>query len=177
MSAPESELVRLVKPRSLPAGLMAIEASEAECAALAKRFGVTAIHALKAVVSFGEKDGAVLADGTLTASIEQPCAVSRDDFTYDVTEPLSLRFVPEGSGRAYEPDEEIELDSDDLDEIEYASETFDIGEAVAQTLGLALDPYREGPSAEAVRQDVGIEIDEDRAPSGPLADALKGLRL
>ncbi len=176
MTTPENELVRLVKPRALPAGAMTIVASAAECAALARRFGVTAIHALKAEVSFDEKDGAVLADGTLAASIEQPCAVSRDDFTYDVTEPLSLRFVPESSGRAYEPDEEIELDSDDLDEIEYAGETFDIGEAIAQTLGLAIDPYREGPGAEAVRQDAGIESDENRAPSGPLAEALAALK-
>ena len=176
MSAPESEMVRLVKPRALPAGTMTIEASEAECAALARRFGVTAIHALKAEVGFDEKDGAVLADGTFTASIEQPCAVSREDFTYDVSEPLSLRFVPEGPGRAYEPDEEVELDADDLDEIEYAGETFDIGEAIAQTLGLAIDPYREGPNAARVRDDEGIESDEDRQPTGPLAEALSALR-
>lgn len=176
MSGQENELVRLVKPRALPAGAMTIEASAAECAALAKRFGVTAIHSLKAEVTFDEKDGAVLADGTLHASIEQPCAVSREDFTYDVSEPLSLRFVLEGSGHTYEPDEEVELDADDLDEIEYAGETFDIGEAIAQTLGLAIDPYREGPGAEAVRQDAGIESDEDRKPSGPLAEALSALR-
>lgn len=176
MSGQENELVRLVKPRALPAGPLEVVASESECAALAKRFGVTAIHALKAEVAFDEKDGAVLADGMLTASIEQPCAVSRDDFTYDVTEPFSLRFVPEGLGRAYEPDEEVELESEDLDEIEYAGDTFDIGEAIAQTLGLAIDPYREGPEAARVRDNEGIESDEDRAPSGPLAEALSALK-
>ncbi len=63
-------------------------------------------------------------------------------------------------------------------ELEYEGDSFDLGEALAQTLGLAIDPYREGPDAEAVRNEAGIESDEefDAAPKGPLAEALAGLR-
>ncbi|MEZ5681693.1 MAG: DUF177 domain-containing protein [Erythrobacter sp.] len=172
----EFELIRLVKPRALPAGVMTVEADEAERAALAKRFGVTAIHALTAAVDFDTRDDAVLANGSLKATIEQPCAITREDFTYEVEEPLALRFVPEGSTPEYAPDEEIELDSEDLDEIEYEGEAFDLGEAIAQTLALSVDPYREGPGADEARKEAGIVSDEDEEPSGPLAEALAALK-
>ncbi len=171
-----NELVRLIKPRALPSGTMEVEASEAERAALAKRFGVTAIQRLVAKVDFGEKDEAVLVDGTLDATIQQPCAVTREDLTYDVAETFSLRFVPAGRMADYEEDEEFELTEEDLDEIDYEGETFDLGEALAQTLGLAIDPYREGPGADTVREEAGIESDEERKPSGPLAEALAALK-
>jgi len=170
------ELVRLVKPRALPAGALTVEASEAECAALAQRFSVTAIHALKAKVDFDEKDDAVVVDGMLTATIEQPCAVTRDSLTYETTEPFSLRFVPAGRMPEYQEDEEFELTEEDLDEIEYEGDSFDLGEAIAQTLGLAIDPYREGPDADSVRRESGIQSDESIQPSGPLAEALAALK-
>lgn len=171
-----NELKRLVKPRTLPAAELIIEANEAERAALAKRFAVTAIHTLMAKVDFGEKDEAVLVDGTLTATIEQPCAVTREALTYDASEPFSLRFVPAGRMPAYQEDEEFELTEDELDEIEYEGDSFDLGEAIAQTLGLAIDPYREGPEADTVRRESGIQSDENLQPRGPLAEALAALK-
>ena len=174
MSAPE--LSRPVKPRALPAGPLTVDASETERATLAERFGVTAIPALTATVDFGTKDDAVLAEGTLAATITQPCAVTREELSYDVSEPLMLRFVPAGSVPDYAPDEEIELDAEDLDQIEYEGDAFDLGEAIAQTLALAIDPYREGPGAEEARRRAGIVSDEEQAPSGPLAEALAALK-
>ena len=171
-----SELSRMIKPRALPAGELAIEASEAERAALAARFGITALPAVSATVAFVPKGEAVLARGSLAATVEQPCAISREDFTYDVAEDFELRFVPAGERAEHEPDEEFELAADDLDEIEYEGDAFDIGEAIAQELGLAIDPYREGPDADRIRAEKGIESDEDRAPSGPLAEALAALK-
>ena len=84
--------------------------------------------------------------------------------------------MPEGSIHpSLQEDEEIEieLEAEDLDEIEYAGEKFDLGEAIAQSLALAIDPYAEGPNAEEARKKAGIELDD--APRGPLAEALKGL--
>ncbi len=49
---------------------------------------------------------------------------------------------------------------------------FDLGEAVAQSLALAIDPYAVGPSAEQARKDAGLG---DEAASGPFA-ALAGLK-
>lgn len=176
MSAGESELARLVKPRALPTGEMTIEASADERAALATRFDVLSIEDFTARVGFEKKDQAVIAKGTLSAGITQPCAVTRDPLSYRVEEDFLLRFVPAGQMGEYEEDAEFELSEEDLDEIEYKGDAFDLGEAIAQELGLAIDPYREGPGAEAARAEAGIESDEDRAPSGPLAEALKGLK-
>lgn len=164
-----SELERLVKPRHLPAGTMTIDASENERFALAKRFGVAAVHSLHAEIAFDVDRETVLANGTLTAEIEQPCAITTEDFRYGVTEPLTLRFI---QARAGTPEDEIELTADELDEIEYTGESFDLGEAIAQTLGLAIDPYREGPNAAAARKAGLVSSEEASGPFGALA-ALK----
>ncbi|TMM45331.1 YceD family protein [Qipengyuania marisflavi] len=173
MSAPGThELTRMIKPRALPPAAITVEATAEERAALAQRFGVTAVHALNAQVDFGAAEGAVLANGTLTASIEQPCAITSENFTYSVTEPLTLRFVPAAALPQYAPDEEVELSAEELDEIPYDGEMFDLGEAIAQTLALAIDPYREGPVADAVRKAGLVSSEED---SGPFA-ALSALK-
>lgn len=171
MSAPE--LSRIVKARPHPPERLAVEANEAERDALARRVGVTAIEALHAEVIFAQDGEAIEARGTLTARVIQPCAVSGEDFAVAIEEGLALRFVTQVLHAA--PDEEIELAADEADEIEFDGESFDLGEAIAQSLALAIDPYADGPNADAARRDAGI-IDES-APRGPLAEALGKLRL
>ncbi len=171
-----SEMERLVKPAALSAEPVEVKASDAERAALAQRFGVTAIHELTAAVGLFRDSQAVSANGRLEARIEQPCAITGEEFTYTIEEPVCLRFVPVRGGRDPESGEEVELDREELDEIEFGGDAFDLGEAIAQTLGLAIDPYREGPDADAVRIAKGIQSDEDPAPSGALAEALAKLR-
>lgn len=174
MSGPE--LRRLVRPRALPAKAITVTADSVERDALAKRFEVSAIKALNAHIEFETTDDAVQAVGRLIATVEQPCAVTRENFIYDVKESLALRFVPAASTPTYSPDEEVELDTNDLDEIEYEGEAFDLGEAIAQSLGLAIDPYRAGPRSAELREKVGIVSDEENIPSGPLAEALAALK-
>lgn len=175
MGAPEFS--RMVRLRPLPGGELALEANEAERAALARRFGLPAIDALSAHVELEQDGKAIRATGTLAASITQLCAISGEDFATQISEPLALRFVEEGRidpALAEGEDIEIELDAEDLDEIEYSGDAFDLGEAIAQSLGLAIDPYAEGPNADAARKSAGISSDD--APSGPLAEALKALK-
>lgn len=170
---PPSELTRMIKARPLPAGAVVIEASEAERAALALRFGLGAVESLRAEVMLEQKPRAIRATGRLRAAIMQPCAISGEDFPVTIDEPVDLRFIEENQ-RPATPDEEIELEADDCDEIEFAGDMFDLGEAVAQTLGLAIDPYAEGPGADAARAAAGI-VQEDEV-RGPLADLLAGLK-
>lgn len=170
----ENELSRPIKRKPLPGGVIEIEADGRERAALAQRFGVSGIQALCARVELSEKGRAVLAEGRLSAKIIQPCAVSSEDFEHSIAEDIAFRFVPPYEP-VEEPDIEIELDSEDLDEIEYEGDSFDLGEAIAQSLGLAIDPYAEGPDAEAARAEAGIKSDDE--PSGPLAEALRDLKL
>lgn len=171
----DGELSRLIRVRNLPAVAMRIDADEAERARLAERFGVRAVHMLTASVGL-EPDGArVRAKGRLSATIEQHCAVSGEPFPTAIDEPIDLLFVPASGSAGVSFDEEVELASDELDQIDFTGDSFDLGEAVAQTLGLAIDPYAQGPDANAVRAEAGIVTDD--APSGPLAAALAGLKL
>lgn len=169
MSGPEFE--RIVKLDRLPAGPLTIQADGAECEALARRFGLPAIGSLTATVTLAQNGDAVEARGRLQARFDQRCAISDEPFANRLDEPLAIRFV-----RALAPgseDEAIEFANEDADEIEYDGAAFDLGEAVAQSFGLALDPYACGPEAEAARRAGGI-VDED-APSGPFA-ALAALK-
>lgn len=170
MSAPEFS--RMVRARPTPPEKISIETNEAERAALARRFEVVAISALKADLTLTPDGDAIEADGTLFADVIQTCAVSGEDFPQRIEEPLALRFVREA--RSIDPEEEAELPADEPDEIEFAGDAFDLGEAVAQSLGLAIDPFAEGPNADAARREAGI-VQEGEA-EGPLADLLRGLK-
>ncbi|MBH5321813.1 YceD family protein [Aurantiacibacter sediminis] len=168
------EFSRPADIRGITAEPVELVADEAERAALAKRFGLVAIHRLEAQLSLEAEGDKIAASGEIQADIVQSCAVSGDDLPADIREDIAFRFVPLASLEASEEDEEIELDEDDLDEIGYSGTQFDLGEAVAQSLALAIDPYAEGPDADAVRRKQGL-IEEGEG-DGPLADALRGLK-
>lgn len=174
---PEPELSRPIKVKGLPAEAVVIEASAAERAALAERFGLPGVDHLRAAIDLEMRSKAIRAGGTLKAAIRQTCAVSGEDFPANIEEVLDLRFVEEGTLEANQDensDIEIELDAEDCDEIEYSGDTFDLGEAVAQTLGLAIDPYAEGPLADEFRRKAGIVAEGEQ--DGPLAAALAALK-
>ncbi len=165
-----TELSRPCDATRLPAAEQVIVASQHECTALAKRFGLVAVNALEARIMLKADGPTVRATGRLTADIVQSCAVSGEDLPVQIAEPIALHFVPPADSP--ESEEEIELEADELDEIEMDGTRFDLGEAVAQSLALAIDPYLEGPNAEQARRKAGIVSE---GASGPLADALKGL--
>ena len=167
MIAPEFS--RLVDERQVTAKPLQLEATAEERAALTKRFGLIAIDRLEANVAIERHGEALAARGKLCAAIVQSCAVSGEDLPVTIEEPLAMRFVP----TAPEPsDEEIELAESDLDEIPFEGHVFDLGEAVAQSLALAIDPYATGPEAERVRKEKGLN---DEAARGPFS-VLKGLK-
>lgn len=165
-----SEFARTYDPRLLPGAEQVLTASTDECAALARRFDLVRIDRLEARIMLDKDGAATTATGRLLADIVQSCAISGEDLPVRIDEPVSLRFVPEGAPSA--PDEEIELEADELDEIAYAGSQFDLGEALAQTLALAIDPYAEGPNAEAARKAAGLNEPEASGPFAALA-ALK----
>lgn len=167
--APDTpEFSRIVDIREADGRSLELQASAAECAALAGRFGLVAIDSLKANVTLIAEGTEVDAEGTLKAQIVQSCAVSGEDLPVFIQEPLAFRFVPDAD-EAPDPDQEIEFEKDELDEIPYDGSTFDLGEAVAQSLVLAIDPYATGPDADAVREEKGLT---GKAPDGPLQKAL-----
>ncbi|MEY4159759.1 MAG: hypothetical protein RLZZ136_380 [Pseudomonadota bacterium] len=164
-----SEFSRMGDIRVITTAPIELVASADERKALARRFDLVAIDRLEAVVALERNGTIVTATGRLSAAIVQSCAVSGEDLPVTINEPLAFRFAPEGQPMT--PDEEIELDEEACDEIPYSGTAFDIGEAVAQSLILAVDPYATGPHAEATRA-AGIL---GEAASGPFA-ALAALK-
>jgi uncharacterized metal-binding protein YceD (DUF177 family) len=125
-----------------PAGLdVIVDASAAECAALALRMNLPAVVTLTCGFHL-ERDIAdtVLAYGHLLARVVQTCVVSLEDFTATIEERFAVRCVPDG-------EESDDADPEALDEIPYSDGTLDLGEAAAEQLALALDPYPRAPDA------------------------------
>jgi len=165
MTAPEfsrpefsrPEFSRIVDLRQLDGRDVELVATAEECARLAERFGVVQIDRLKATLSLAREGDTVQANGRLEARLVQSCAVSAEDLPITVSEPLALRFVP--AKAADHPEEELEIDSTDPDEIEYSGTAIDLGETIAQSLGLAIDPFATGPEAASAREKLRNETD------------------
>lgn len=143
-----------------------IEADATERAALAKRFGLIAIDRLEARFSLRREGDTVGADGKLTAAVVQACVATGDPVPARIDTDFALRFVPARE----EPVEEIELDAEELDTIDYSGSAIDLGEAAAETLALALDPYPRSDRAGEVLAKVGVlSEDEAKEASNPFA--------
>lgn len=159
------ELSRMIDLRHLPE-MLRIEADPAERGALAGRLGLEAIERFEADTVLTRDGAAVAVTGRIAADIVQLCAASGDPFPTRIAEDFALRFVPAADTQL--PDE-LELSSEDCDEIAFEGTQFDLGEAVAQTLSLAIDPYATGPTADAARQEAGLDEPELSGPFAALA--------
>ena len=170
MSAPElSRPVRVDTLGESPRTL-AVEADESERSALAKRFGYVGIARLSAEVAVSRSAETVTARGTLRAALEQTCVATGEAVGEEVEEPFAVEFRPPADADAQE---ELELGASEIDVVFYDGATVDIGEAVAETLSLAADPYPRSPNAEEALREAGVRSEEEaRAESSPFA-ALK----
>ncbi len=147
----------------------AITASEAECAALAKRFDLIDLAHLTASFSVRREGDVILTTGRLHATANQSCVVSGKAVPATVDEAFIIRFVED---TAATPNAEIELEADDCDTMFYDGRVVDLGEAAAQTLALALDPFPRSIDAEAILRAAGVKGEGEAGPFGALA-ALK----
>ncbi len=134
------------------------------------RFGLLALDSLAADYVLRRDAAGITATGTLTARVAQPCVASGEPVPESVDEPFTLRFLPEGSVE----NGEFELDDDSLDTMFYTGSAIDLGEAAAETLALALDPYPRSPDAEEALRAAGVLKEEEAVPLSPLG-ALKDL--
>ena len=145
---------------------VAITAEPGERAALAARFGLVSIDALAAQFAVGREAGSILVTGEVTAAVIQACVVTDDPVPTRIAERVTLRFVPEEGGAVAD---EIELADDALDTIEYQGNAIDLGEAAAETLALALDPFPRGPRAAEALREAGVIAEGEAGPFGALA--------
>ena len=150
-----------------------IEATAEERAALARRFGLRALDRLEARLTAAPEAGGAHIAGTLVADLVQACVATDEDVPAHIEMPFAIRFV-RGLDESGGGEEEVELSDEDCDLLPLEDERIDLGEAVAQTLALNLDPYPRAPGADATLRELGV-LSEGEA--GPMAAALRGLKL
>jgi uncharacterized metal-binding protein YceD (DUF177 family) len=146
---------------------VAIEAGPEERAALARRFGLVEIRRLEAEAKVMRSGAELTAAGRMTAWVVQSCVASGEPVPAELDEPFQIVFRPLSSdGR---PDEEMELNEAELDVVFYEGSAIDLGEAVAETLALALDPFPRAPGAAETLRAAGVKSEEEAGPFGALA--------
>jgi uncharacterized metal-binding protein YceD (DUF177 family) len=166
---PEShtpEFSRLVSAAAMsgPHMVREIEASAAECQALAERLRLAAIERLKATVRLRRMEGGrlVRVHGRLVADVIQSCVVTLEPVPAHVEEPFGALFSSDPALLA----ESAEVVLDPMAEDDNCPEpmvggSIDIGELTAQHLSLALDPYPRREGANFGEQEFGGDQDAD----------------
>ncbi len=158
VEAPQFEFSRPLEVARIPklGSHEKLSADPKECQALAKRLMLPAIHSLSAELKAKPwRGGGLKVTGELKADIDQESVVSLELFRSTVVYPVERYFLNAPPN--------TELDSDaEIDPIERG--VIDLGEVVAETLALELDPYPRKPGEEF---QAVIEDDPSVSPEKP----------
>ncbi len=146
-------------------------AEDDERSAIAERLGLERLDRLEAHATLSRSGDCVHAEGRLLASLDQACVVTGEPVAAHIDEAFEVRFIPEPNVDA--PDAEIELAPEDCDTVFHDGATIDLGNAVADSLALAIDPYPRSAAAEAAGRKAAIMSKEQASPFAVLAK-LKG---
>ena len=170
MIAPEFSRVERIDTFGAGERTVEIEANETERGKLTERFGLVSLGLLTASFRVRMEAAGIVARGTVDASVVQACSVTDEPIPVEISEEVALRFIEEDAVN----EEEIELSEDALDTMFYTGSAIDLGEAAAETVALALDPFPRSPNAEAALKAAGVIGEDEVKPLGALA-GLKGL--
>ena len=153
---------RLAVSEVPPEGLdVDIQATPAECAALARHNALPAVHAVHAELRARPRRGNGLEiEGELRARLRQTCVTTLEEFDSELVEPIQMRFAPPRdetprNRRRHEESTEITLDEDPPDPL--IGGVVDLGAVVSEFFTLALDPYPRKPGANFVEPQPGDE--------------------
>ena len=126
---------------------MTIEASAAERAALAERFGLIRIDDLRARVTLAWVGGnrRLRLKAEIHADVVQTCVVTLDPVENTVDETVEILF--EATDDAETVREVVLAASDDAEPL--PGDPLDVGEVVAEEFALSLDPYPRRPDIES----------------------------
>lgn len=142
-----------------------VEATPAEREALARDFGLPAVHSLVGSFHVRGDTRRLKVTGRVRARVDQTCVVTLDPFEAEVDEKVDVDFT-EAVDR--EPlSEEVEITDDMPDEI--VGGRIDLGALTAEFLALGLDPYPKKPG-------VAFEAPEGSGDDGSPFAALKSLK-
>ncbi len=148
-----------------------IEANTEERAALAARYGILAVETLTARLRLTRTGSTrVRLSGRFSADVVQSCVVSLEPVAAHLEEDFALTFATEKDD---DPDEVVVIMDDEDPPEPIESGIIDLGEAAAEHLALALDPF---PRAATAAFDAGDEPARDPpAKASPFA-ALASLK-
>jgi uncharacterized metal-binding protein YceD (DUF177 family) len=166
MTSPEFSHRVPVDKLSTRAQPLLLEAGPSARAALAARFDLEALDRLSATLELVRHGRGASVTGRLEADVVQRCVVSGEPVPAQVRELLNLRFEPQ-------PDSEgdIELEAEALDTLPVEDGAIDVGEAVAQSLLLALDPYPRADEATLARVRAHLLSEEEAEARAATAKA------
>lgn len=140
---------------------LTIEATAEERQGLAQRFGAVAVEKLTAEVTLRPNRGRTRwqLDGRVLAKVVQTCVVTLDPVPVNSEFGFKRLYVASLDEKApAEPEHEctevLSLDQDDPPEL-LPGGAIDVGEAVAEEFGLALDPFPRAPGAAFGEYSVG----------------------
>ncbi len=172
MTMPDPEFSRVISvSRISPHGVEEhLEAKPAEREALAKRFDLLAVPMLKARVALMPGSGqAITAQGLLEAEVVQCCVATLEPLTSRLAADIHVVFMPEEAGK-----ESSNPPFDDReDEYEfYKGGKIDLGEMVAQHLGVSIDLYPRKEGAAPVAAEFGAKPAQTR-PFATLPDVIR----
>ena len=165
MKPPRYEFSRPLTVDRVPAGgsYEKLQADGKERLVLAKRLDVPVLHDLRAEMRATPWRGGLKVAGELVADLDRVSVVSLETFRATLRFPVERYFLPAGKVRG---GEEAEADPIEGGEV-------DLGEVVAETLALELDPYPRKPG-ESYGEHIEVEEKSLDKPS-PFA-ALDKLR-
>ncbi|MEX2618117.1 MAG: DUF177 domain-containing protein [Alphaproteobacteria bacterium] len=129
---------------------------EAPRAALARRFDLVSIDSLTADLVVRRIHGSPLlqVNGVFAADIVQNCVVTDEPVPAHIEEAVAVKFGPEEK-----LDKEVEFDPNAEDPPEpFHGNAIELGEWLAQCLGVAIDPY---PRAPGVVLECGTDESDD----------------
>jgi hypothetical protein len=166
------EFSRSVSPETLTGdqSLRRIEATEDERKALAVRFGLLSLDRLEATLYLRRpgRGRVIRVTGHFEAEVTQACVVSLEPVGALVSEEVALAFSLErGSGE--EPRQvDVPVEGEDAPEV-IGPQGLDLGEAVAQLLATALEPYPRAPGVRLAQDEWGRDESDSEASGGVFA--------
>ena len=147
-----------------------IAADPTERAALAKRFGLLGLDRLSATLRLERADGKGLirVTGRFVAEVTQACVVTLEPVSSRIEVAFSLLYSVEAAPVAPRGGEVMVASEEEDPPEPVGPEGIDLGEAAAQQLALALDPYPRAPGA-AIPQAARDETRARPTAEGPFA--------
>jgi uncharacterized metal-binding protein YceD (DUF177 family) len=134
-----------------------LDATPAECKALARRLGVPAVNSLTATLHAKPwRGGGLQVKGELIARLDRESVVSLEQFATTETLAVERYFLAVPAGADLESDE-------DIDEI--VGGFVDLGELVAETLALDMEPYPRMPGETFASAEPAEAPEEEKIPN------------